>query len=82
MHTQEIFIIEPNSPEQASALKAFVEALKMKFVISENTVSGSDEAFELSQKQKKILDERLKSDTKEFISARESLDNLRQKYEL
>lgn len=38
--------------------------------------------FQLSDEQKKILDERLKSDKKDFVPAREALNKLRQKYEL
>lgn len=38
--------------------------------------------FELSEEQKKTLDERLKSDKKDFVPAREALNKLRQKYEL
>lgn len=34
MPTQEIFIIEPNTSEEANALKAFAKALKLKFQIS------------------------------------------------
>ena len=108
MHTKEIFIIDPNSPEQASALKAFVEALKMKFVISESrqekdsfehseeqkrildsqeNISKEDcadafESLKLTKVQQNILDDRLKADKIYFSSARESLDKLRQKYEL
>ena len=39
-------------------------------------------SFELSNEQKKILDERLKADKKEFISARKALNNIRHKYAL
>ena len=38
--------------------------------------------FQLSEQQKKLLDERLNSDKKDFIPAREALNKLRQKYEL
>ena len=38
--------------------------------------------FTLSDKQKIILDERLKADKKDFTPAREALNKLRQKYEL
>lgn len=34
MPTQDIFIIEPNTSEEANALKAFAKALKLKFQIS------------------------------------------------
>ncbi len=35
MSTQNIFIIEPTSSEQTTALKAFAKALKLKFEITE-----------------------------------------------
>ena len=38
--------------------------------------------FKLSNVQKKVLDERLKSEKKDFVPAREALNKLRQKYEL
>lgn len=38
--------------------------------------------FQLSNVQKKVLDERLKSEKKDFVPAREALNKLRQKYEL
>ena len=41
-----------------------------------------EDSFELSEQQKKILDERLKADKKDFIPARESLSKLREKYGL
>jgi hypothetical protein len=34
MKTQNIYIAHPNSDEQASALKAFMKALKIKFEVS------------------------------------------------
>lgn len=38
--------------------------------------------FQLSEEQKNALDERLKSDKKDFVPAREALNKLREKYEL
>jgi hypothetical protein len=35
MQTQDIFIIEPNTSEEANALKAFAKALKLKFEVTE-----------------------------------------------
>ena len=34
METQEIFIVHPKTPEQVNALKAFMQALKIRFEIS------------------------------------------------
>lgn len=36
MPTQDIFIFEPKTTEEAKALKAFAKALKLKFEISKN----------------------------------------------
>ena len=47
--SQQTFIIHTDTPEQESALKAFVKALKMKFEISK------DKAVTLSSDQKKLL---------------------------
>lgn len=38
--------------------------------------------FKLTKEQKKILDQRLKEDKSTFVSARESLNKLREKYEI
>ena len=35
MQTQDIIIFEPNTMEQANALKAFAKALKLKFEVKE-----------------------------------------------
>lgn len=45
-------------------------------------LENRDLTFTLSDQQKKILDERLKADKKDFIPAREALNKLRHKYEL
>lgn len=42
----------------------------------------NNETFFISNEQKKILDERLKEDKTNFISARESLSQLRKEYGL
>lgn len=34
MKTQDIFIVQPTTKEQVSALKAFMQALKIKFEVS------------------------------------------------
>lgn len=51
MSTQDIFIIKPNSSEQANALKAFVQALKMKFEISEDSTNSSKQIILANIKQ-------------------------------
>jgi uncharacterized protein YlxP (DUF503 family) len=42
MKTRDIFIAHPQTSEQVSALKAFMEALKIKFEISKNETNNSD----------------------------------------
>ncbi len=41
-----------------------------------------DNGFELSEHQKKLLEQRLKENKKNFIPARQALKQLREKYEL
>lgn len=53
------------------------EALEKKFHFEEYLKS-----FELSAQQKTLLDERLKSDKNDFISARDALKKIREKHEL
>ncbi len=71
------YIVHPKTKEQASALKAFMKALKIKF---EKSYKEND--FELSEVQKDILNERLKADKKDFIPARKALNKLRQDHGL
>lgn len=77
MKTLNTYIVHPKTKEQASALKAFMEALKIKF---EET--HKEDVFELSKAQKIILEERLEADKKDFIPAQKALNKLRQKHEL
>ncbi|MDQ0478105.1 hypothetical protein [Chryseobacterium sp. MDT2-18] len=51
--------------------------LEKKYQINDNS-----DLFQLSDPQKKNLDERIKSDKKDFIPARKALDKLRQKHGL
>lgn len=50
-------------------------------LIGANYEKNKDD-FSISKEQKKILDERLKEDKTNFVSARESLSQLRTKYGL
>jgi hypothetical protein len=54
------------------------EKMKKKYHIEEE----KEDSFEFSEQQKKILDERLKADKKDFIPAREAQSKLREKYGL
>ena len=53
--SQQTFIIHTETPEQESALKAFVKALKMKFEISK------DKVVTLSSDQKKAINQAIAS---------------------
>lgn len=53
------------------------EELEKKYHFKDNL-----DLFELTDHQKNILDERLKSDKQDFIPARKALEKIRQKYEL
>lgn len=53
--SDQTFIIHTETPEQESALKAFVKALKMKFEISK------EKTHLLSDEQKNAIDEALTS---------------------
>ncbi|MFC0343964.1 hypothetical protein [Epilithonimonas hispanica] len=61
--------------EKQSFFQEFLEIIGADYEKKQND-------FQLSSEQKKILDERLKSDKKDFVPAREALNKLRQKYEL
>ena len=61
--------------EKQSFFQEFLE------IIGADYEKKQDE-FQLSEEQKKVLDDRLKSGKKDFVSAREALNKLRQKYEL
>lgn len=61
MPTQDIFIIEPNTLEEANALKAFAKALKLKIQISKTKVSESKKEIlaniEQGFKEVKLMEE-------------------------
>ena len=61
MPTQDIFIIEPNTSEEADALKAFAKALKLKFQISKK---DKNEILEDLQEAVKELNLIKKGETK------------------
>ncbi|QIY83686.1 hypothetical protein HER18_09145 [Chryseobacterium sp. NEB161] len=57
----------------------FLEILEM---IGANYEKNDDGVVELSEQHKKILEERLKADKKDFIPARKAMSQLREKYGL
>ncbi len=54
MKTQNIFIAQPKTNEQASALKAFMQALKIKFEISNQETYNSEFVERVLQGKKDI----------------------------
>ena len=61
--------------EKQSFFQEFLESIGADY-------EKKQDNFQLSEEQKKVLDERLKSEKKDFVPARETLNKLRQKYEL
>ena len=74
--SEHTFIIHTETPEQESALKAFVKALKMKFEISK------EKTFVLSSEQQKVLDSQIGLDKKHYTDADTVYANLKNKYGL
>ena len=74
--SQQTFIIHTDTPEQESALKAFVKALKMKFEISK------EKTFVLSTEQQKVLDSQIGLDKNQYTDADTVFTDLKNKYGL
>ncbi|MEL1246698.1 DUF2683 family protein [Flavobacterium helocola] len=74
--SEHTFIIHTETPEQESALKAFVKALKMKFEISK------EKTFVLSSEQQKVLDSQIGLDKKHYKDADIVFADLKNKYGL
>lgn len=51
MHTQDVFIIQPKTEEQANALRAFAKALKIKLEVAKPYNPEFVEKIEESKKQ-------------------------------
>lgn len=75
MTTQEIYIVEPSTSEEAKALKAFAKALKMK-ITRQNTETDSTEDVKASLKQAVTELNLIKEGKLKGISAKELLDEL------
>ncbi len=54
MKTQNIFIVHPQTTEQVNALKAFMQALKIKFEISKEATYNPDFVDKILQGDKDI----------------------------
>ena len=70
METQNIFILEPSTSEEANALKAFATALKIKFEIKEKSYN-SEFVAKIQESQKQIQEGKVtrvkKENLKEFL---------------
>ncbi len=54
MKTQNIFIAHPKTEEQVNALKAFMQALKIKFEISKDSPYNPDFVAKIKQSEKEF----------------------------
>jgi hypothetical protein len=60
-----------------------LEAIKIAFKSKPITITiEEDEEFEITEEMKAVLDERLKEDGSDYISAEESISQLKSKYGL
>lgn len=73
MKTQNIFIAHPQTSEQVSALKAFMQALKIKFEISKKDEYNPEFVEKIMESKNQISDGKFtdvkKDDLKAFIDS-------------
>ncbi len=71
MKTQDILIAQPESKEQVQALKAFMNALKIKFTVSGDETYTSEFVEKLLESRKEAQEGKVtrvkKEDLKEFM---------------
>lgn len=71
MKTQNIFIAHPKTNEQVEALKAFMQALKIKFEISKDTPYNPEFVAKIKKSEKEFKEGSFKrvekKDLKEFL---------------
>ena len=71
MKTQESFIAHPTTPEQVNALRAFMQALKIKFEIRKSETYNPDFVDKVLESQKQARDGKVtrveKEKFKEFL---------------
>lgn len=71
MKTQNIFIAHPKTNEQVEALKAFMQALKIKFEISKDTPYNPEFVAKIKKSEKEFKEGSFKrvekKDFKEFL---------------
>lgn len=56
MKAEDIYIIHPENEEQASALKAFVKALKIKFEVATEKMYNKDFVEKIKRSKKQHLE--------------------------
>lgn len=71
MKTQDIFIAHPQTSEQVDALKAFMQALKIKFEITKERTYNSDFVAKIEESRVQAKNGQVtrvkKEDLKEFL---------------
>ena len=71
MKTNDVFIAHPQTSEQVSALKAFMEALKIRFEISKEEIYNSDFVAKIEESRAQAKNGQVtkvkKEDLKEFL---------------
>jgi len=71
MKTEDIFIAHPQTSEQVSALKAFMQALKIKFEITKEGTYNSDFIAKIEESREQAKNGKVtsvkKEDLKEFL---------------
>jgi hypothetical protein len=73
MKTQDIFIAHPQTSEQVSALKAFLQALKIKFEVAKENNYNPDFVEKIMESKKQISEGKFtevkQEDLKAFIDS-------------
>ena len=73
MKTQDIFIAHPQTSEQVSALKAFLQALKIKFEVAKGNSYSPEFVAKIMESKKQIAEGKFtevkKEDLKAFIDS-------------
>lgn len=55
MKTQDIFIVHPQTNEQVNALKAFMQALKIKFEITQDEAYHPDFVEKIKESREQVI---------------------------
>ncbi|AJA70102.1 hypothetical protein HX082_14210 [Myroides odoratimimus] len=76
MITNDVYIVEPSTPEEAKALKAFAKALKIKITRQNTEDTDSKEDIKTNLKQAVTELNLIKEGKLKGISAKDLLDEL------